>query len=199
MPRTAADNPFVPLRAFTVLLFLLLITSGCGAPVPRTARQTEGDCPVTILPDGSFYDRLRKAIQEAESEVAVCTFLFVSRGKPSNRADRIVAALLEAAERGVDVRVVLEQDGRDKELTEMNRKTGRILSERGVLVYYDDPDVRNHAKLAVIDGRMSFVGSHNITDSALRYNRELSLLIESPDVAGDILSYIDGIAVEDEQ
>jgi len=48
--------------------------------------------------------------------------------------------------------------------------------------------------VAVIDRRLSFIGSHNLTDSALKYNRELSLLVDSHEVAEEILAYLEDLA-----
>jgi len=50
-----------------------------------------------------------------------------------------------------------------------------------------------HTKLAVIDGRYTFIGSHNLTQSALKHNNELSVLVDSPAVAESTLNYIKGL------
>ncbi len=150
--------------------------------------------PVTVLADDCFFTSLEKAIGEAKREVLIGTYMFVTRGKPANHADRVAGDLAAAASRGVRVTVVLEQDARDAELTEGNRKTGRLLTQAGVKVLYDDPKVTAHAKLAVIDGRWAFIGSHNLTDAALSHNREVSVLVDSPELAAGLRSYLESVA-----
>lgn len=57
-------------------------------------------------------------------------------------------------------------------------------------IFFDDPDVVTHLKVAVIDSRYIFLGSHNMTEGSLRQNNELSVLIDSPEIAGESLSYL---------
>jgi phosphatidylserine/phosphatidylglycerophosphate/cardiolipin synthase-like enzyme len=45
-------------------------------------------------------------------------------------------------------------------------------------------------KVVVVDGRFTLLGSHNFTQSALRYNHELSVLVDSPCLAGRVLLYL---------
>jgi len=42
----------------------------------------------------------------------------------------------------------------------------------------------------VIDRRLILLGSHNFTQSALKYNNEISILLDSPDMAEDTRNYI---------
>jgi phosphatidylserine/phosphatidylglycerophosphate/cardiolipin synthase-like enzyme len=60
-------------------------------------------------------------------------------------------------------------------------------------VVFDSPGTTTHTKVAVIDGRYIFLGSHNLTNSALKYNHELSVFIDSPELAGKTLRYIDSL------
>jgi phosphatidylserine/phosphatidylglycerophosphate/cardiolipin synthase-like enzyme len=62
-----------------------------------------------------------------------------------------------------------------------------------VEVFFDSPKRTTHTKLAVIDGRYTFIGSHNMTQSALKHNNELSVLIDSQAVADKTLNYIKGL------
>jgi len=50
-----------------------------------------------------------------------------------------------------------------------------------------------HAKVVVIDGRCVVIGSHNWTESALRYNHEVSVLICSSDLAKEVKEYIESL------
>jgi phosphatidylserine/phosphatidylglycerophosphate/cardiolipin synthase-like enzyme len=65
------------------------------------------------------------------------------------------------------------------------------MEQAGIKVVFDSPRTTNHTKVAVIDRRYVIMGSHNLTNSALKYNHEISVLIESPDMAEDTLRYID--------
>ena len=54
----------------------------------------------------------------------------------------------------------------------------------------DGPDRTTHAKMVIIDRRYLFIGSHNLTQSALKYNHEVSVRIDSPLLAEEALRYM---------
>ena len=92
----------------------------------------------------------------------------------------------------MDVTVILEK-GNDKndQLNAENSATAALLAKGGVRVFFDSPHVTSHMKTAVIDNRYVYLGSHNLTQSALRRNNELSVLIDSPEMAAEIKAYLD--------
>ena len=149
---------------------------------------------VTILEDRGYFDALLDHIDKAKDEIVVSMYVFKTSGKKSNYADRIKIAMIKAAQRGVDVRVLLElEDDRGSSLNAGNEQTARELDRGGGKGFFDSPSQRTHVKAVVIDGRYTFIGSHNLTSSALQYNNELSLMIESEDVGRETVKYIDGI------
>ena len=90
------------------------------------------------------------------------------------------------------VTVILEKgkSARDK-LSAENRNTADLLTRNGVNVYFADPGVTTHNKIVVIDKRYIFLGSHNLTQGALKYNNELSVLIDSPEMAAEVRTYLE--------
>ncbi|MDD5265100.1 MAG: phospholipase D-like domain-containing protein, partial [Candidatus Bipolaricaulis sp.] len=64
----------------------------------------------------------------------------------------LVAALVSAAARGVDVRVVIDDCRFYEDSAAANLMSAIYLYQSGVDVRFDDPDVTTHAKLLVIDG-----------------------------------------------
>ena len=67
------------------------------------------------------------------------------------------------------------------------------MRKHGIKVNFDSPKTTTHTKLVVIDRRYSMVGSHNFTHAALKYNNELSLLIDDRDLAQQLTDYMAGI------
>jgi phosphatidylserine/phosphatidylglycerophosphate/cardiolipin synthase-like enzyme len=59
-----------------------------------------------------------------------------------------------------------------------------------VKVYFDSPEKTTHTKLIVIDQRLVLLGSHNLTQSALKYNNEISVLINRPELAREARTYM---------
>jgi phosphatidylserine/phosphatidylglycerophosphate/cardiolipin synthase-like enzyme len=60
-------------------------------------------------------------------------------------------------------------------------------------VYADMSGTTVHSKLAVIDRRLVFIGSHDLTAPSLGHYREASLLVDSPDLAITTLRYIESL------
>ncbi len=143
------------------------------------------------LPDGRYYDTLKQLIASARQRIDIAMFLFKAGTNKGNLAHRLMEDLLAARQRGVRVTVVLEHSGYDAELDRENHHTAQILEEGGVTVAFDDAKTTTHAKLVVIDQHLCLVGSHNFTHSALRYNHEMSLLVDSRELAGQLLAYME--------
>jgi len=150
---------------------------------------------IRLLEDGEYFPAFMQAIDGAKSEIVLSFFLFKTNGYSTSYPDRLAAALVRAAERGVRVRIILERGNGAKrsEVDTSNRETAARLKKRGIDVRFDSPEITTHTKVAVIDGRYIFLGSHNLTSSALKYNHELSVVIDSPPLAGETLDYIDSL------
>jgi cardiolipin synthase len=111
-------------------------------------------------------------------------------------------ALEDAVKRGVTVRVLLDHIASlrtpdfkrtKKRLTAMGAKWQLMLPVQPLRGKYQRPDLRNHRKLLVVDGRVAFMGSQNVIDRS--YNKrsnirrglkwkELIVRLEGPIVAG---------------
>lgn len=153
------------------------------------------DCPtLTVLEDGAYWPALKDAIDKAQKEITLSFFTFKTKGKGGGCPDLILASLAGAAKRGVKVVVLLER-GRvpDEQLNRENMETGKRLQKKGVHVYLDAPATTTHTKMVVVDKEYTFIGSHNLTQSALKYNHEISVLIKSPQAAAEALRYINSI------
>jgi len=166
-----------------LLALLLLLPSPAGA--------------ATLLVDSAFEPALVGAIDGAHREVVVGMYLFKADGPPTNRARALVRRLGAAVKRGVRVRVVLETaNGRGRDVAVINHNTAKLLRDAGVTTLFDAPGRRSHGKFAVVDGHLCFVGSHNWTQSALRYNHEVSVEIDDATLGRELNAYADTLAAE---
>jgi len=184
---------------FSTLSVLLACALLCAAPLPSQAatpdRQSREDDRVQLLEDREYFPAFMKAIQGAENEIIMSFFLFKTANHKKSYTDRLLAALVRAADRGVTVRIVLERGNRGHgSLTDKsNGETASRLTGKGIDVRFDSPHVTTHTKVAVIDRRYIFLGSHNLTNSALKYNHELSVVIDSPSMAREAIRYINSL------
>lgn len=163
----------------------LLIPISAG---PLSAAAIPREAVVTLLKDTEFTGALLNGIRNARKSIVCSYYLFVVQGK--NESVKVLDELIRARRRGVDVRVILEKARKKDRLNEENLHTAALLARGGIKVFFDTPDVVTHLKVTVIDGRYVFLGSHNLTEGALRYNNELSVLIDSSEIAGETLSYL---------
>jgi phosphatidylserine/phosphatidylglycerophosphate/cardiolipin synthase-like enzyme len=181
---------------FFSYLFLGLPPGGATAArldinTATESEPTPGD--ILILADSDYFPALLGKIRQAEANIDLTMFVFKATKSGQNRPGMIAEELIAAAQRGVQVRVFLEKSGYDNRLNETNQFTAKRLRDKGIKVIFDSPEITTHAKLVVIDQRYSFVGSHNFTHAALKYNNELSLLIDNRDLAHKVTEYMTDI------
>lgn len=114
----------------------------------------------------------------------------------------VFEAMREAKQRGVQVRVLLDHISAVRNpgakytaqtLDDIGAEWAYMLPVRPLHGQWQRPDLRNHRKLVVIDGRVGFMGSQNLVDSS--YNkktnikrglhwRDLMVRVEGPAVLG---------------
>ena len=74
---------------------------------------------------------------------------------------------------------------------EVHELSPELARERGRLGRFGQSFGALHAKVVVIDSARLFVGSMNLDGRSERYNTELGVLIDSPELAGDFLDMMD--------
>lgn len=147
---------------------------------------TEGN-DVRLLHNGDqFFPTLIDELGRAKSSIHFETFLW----KTGTCSAQIVDALAEKAREGVKVRVLLDGIGGKYEQAERD-----ALEAAGVRFVLFNParlrnlgayNTRDHRKLAIIDGRVGFLGGHCITDDWLgnaqdrKHFRDISARVEGP-------------------
>jgi len=180
-------------RLCRIVAVTLLAAAPFGIPAHAAADRSH-PAMVTMLPDHSFHSSLSAGIRRAKKEIKGCFFIFKATGSHGNLPMSLVKDLIDARRRGVFVSIELEQDALGKgSVSEQNRRAASMLSEAGVKVRFDAPKTTTHVKAMVIDGRYVYMGSHNLTQSALKYNNELSVMIDSTEFAGEVGAYLDNL------
>lgn len=178
-------------------MFCSLIFSLLASP-PSLAKGKDHDvsatpsrCHEMLLINEDYFPTLLNAIDRARSEVFMSIFSFKAGVHKNSYPDRILEQLARVTKRGVKVFVILETtENKYDELNLQNRQTGKLLEEKGIKVYYDNPGKTTHTKLTVIDEKIVILGSHNLTQSALKHNNEISVLLDNPDLAKRCREYM---------
>lgn len=148
---------------------------------------------VFLLENKKFARALTAKIVEATKTIHIATFLFKTSTNRYNYASQLAEELIQARKKGVQVEVILELSDYNQSLNESNEYTLKKLKEGRIKVRFDSVKRQTHTKLAIIDGRFTFIGSHNLSHSALGLNNELSLMIDSEEIANKSLAYFRSI------
>jgi phosphatidylserine/phosphatidylglycerophosphate/cardiolipin synthase-like enzyme len=170
-----------------IAVFTLLFVSFAGPAVPAAFHPGT----TSLLINRDYGAALLTGLREARSSIIVSCYLFKITKYPGNMPHRIADELIRARQRGVAVSVILEQSPDESDfLNRENRATASLLTPSGIKVRFDSLRKTSHAKVVVIDDRWVFLGSHNLTHSALSRNNELSVRIDSPEMARQIKTYL---------
>ncbi len=154
-------------------LFSLLFLLAWGLAAPR----------LVVLPEDGLKPLL-DLIHSAQEEIRLKAYLWT----PS-RLD-VVEALKEAVRRGVRVRVLLEAEpsGGRVDLT-----VYQALKEAGAEVRLTQPFrfVFVHEKSMVVDRRLAWVATANLTGSSFTANREYALILDDPKQVEEVARVFD--------
>ena len=155
--------------------------TGEGLPLPDIQPDAQGPATVAIVPSGP--DQPRNAsrlnyfagINAATASVWLTSPYFIPD-------EAILSALIAAALKGVDVRILIPQVCDVLLVGPAGRSYFQQLLSVGVRIFEYQPSML-HAKTMVIDERLALVGSANIDIRSFRLNFEVGALIEDRAVA----------------
>ena len=147
-----------------------------------------------------FINRLVAAIDAARRHVHLLFYIF----QDDEIGRRVADALVRAAERGVDCRVLADAVGSRR----LFRRLAPHLRNHGVRIFpvlpvhlwrlpFSRMDLRNHRKLVVIDGAIAFTGSQNIVEPSYGHKRAGIWHDVMARVEGPVVRQLQGIFLED--
>ena len=200
---TSASLDFGTLRPHAPSWFTSLVTLNRNLGAMPLA----GDNAAHLIPDyQESLDAMADAIREAERFVHVEFYIL----QADAATDNFFRALEEVAARGVTVRVLLDHwanRGKPfykrtlKRLTGMGAQWHLMLPVQPLRGKYQRPDLRNHRKLLVVDGRVAFTGSQNVTASTynLRKNikRGLHWVVLMARIQGPVVASVNAVFLSD--
>jgi cardiolipin synthase A/B len=154
----------------------------CGRPL------LAGNRVIPLVDGKNAYPAMLEAIASAEKSISLVSYIF----DVGEVGDRFARALGEAVDRGVEVRVLVDDVGARYSRP---RIAGR-LRRAGVTVAHFMPgmfpwrmpyfNLRNHRKIMVVDGHVAFTGGMNIRDEFWEgmdpghFARDLHFQLEGP-------------------
>lgn len=154
------------------------------------------DDPATGVPDlrctqaannGDYFWFARESIEASQERVHVIEYLLYDSGQ----AELLLDELVDAALRGVEVKLLADESVDDTAST-----ISRLQSDSGgaLEAKLDSPGTVSHNKLMIIDDT-TLVGSHNMSSSALAANNETSMYLVEPEVTAFYEAYFQSMWV----
>ena len=176
---------------------IALLAESAGGMAPRAGN---------VLELFSATDRVIGAlIRDIDAARLHCHLLFYIY-LADGTGERLAGALVRAAQRGVDCRLLVDAVGSRPFLASALRGT---LERGGVKVVAALPasllrvafarvDLRNHRKIAVVDGRVGYTGSQNVADAAFAIKRRYAPWVDATlRIEGPAVRDLQGLFVED--
>ncbi len=163
--------------------------------VPR-APSSGGTATVQLVPSGPdvkedpLHDGLLRALHLAQSRIWIVTPYFVP-------TEGLIAALLIAARRGVDVRILVPAKSNQRIADFARGGYLRELERNGAKILFYQPGMI-HAKAGVIDD-LAYVGSANFDVRSMLLNFEVTLFVYDGGSVAELASWFEGLSDHSEE
>jgi phosphatidylserine/phosphatidylglycerophosphate/cardiolipin synthase-like enzyme len=158
------------MKFFVSLLICGLCFVGATQAQSNTEVMSAEVLGVYFTPPANAAAAIVKTIDASEREVLVQAYGFTHNA--------IAQALVRAHQRGVKVRVLLDQKSKTSNFYVIG-----VLVDANMMVRQDGKHAIAHNKVMVVDQAIVITGSFNFTNSAETRNAENVLILKSPDLA----------------
>ncbi len=141
--------------------------------------QAEPSIQIGFSPEGSARRLVLETIGSAQHSIQMLAYTF--------QAPDIMQALIDARQRGVDVRVVIDKQ---RNLGKASRVAMDLVTRNGVELRINDHFHIHHDKTIIVDGNMVETGSFNFSTSAETANSEnVVVMRDMPEISRQYVSH----------
>lgn len=148
-----------------------------GLPSPDSPDMVD----VVLLPTEAFGRDLVEGLRAAQNSIHILAYNI--NGWSSSPISDVFQTLREKAEAGVEVVVILEfGSSTDKRLAAMVMNFAEQLNSSGIQVRYLQEYMIQHKKIVLVDDKLVWVGSANLTAAAMASNDEMSARTSAPQI-----------------
>ncbi|HHG83703.1 MAG TPA: DUF1669 domain-containing protein [Bacteroidetes bacterium] len=138
---------------------------GASRLLGESAGKATKSSRVYFSPGETCLNAITSQIQNARQHLDICVFTISD--------DRITNAILERHQRGIEVRIITDND----KLRDAGSDV-RALAASGIEIRVDNTSSHMHHKFCIVDGDAVITGSYNWTRSAATRNQENILVTE---------------------
>jgi cardiolipin synthase len=146
-----------------------------------------------VIEDSAYPFFVRDLLKTAQSSVRLIMFFMRFEDVAAYPTDDVIAEIVAAGGRGLDVKVILDRDAEGSEIgaTVVNQEAFDYLQGAGIPVRWDTVERVTHTKLLVVDDRHVVIGSHNWTAGSFFAYDDTSIYVRSVDLAQHYLQQFD--------
>ncbi len=149
---------------------------------------------VRDISDREYEQAVIELIDNAQESIVVGMYYISTRLKANNPVKMLLNDLVEAEERGVEVKIYLNTKFPDVSYEELvGRDEFKRLQDAGCELYFIPPGRKLHDKVVVVDRRYVVEGSMNWSIVALKNNFESVTLINSPGLGKEKIARLEKI------
>jgi cardiolipin synthase len=176
----------------SLAVFAVLYLSYTSFTGNLTARQPAGleENQILAITDRDYFPAVNEMLGSANSSIHMIVYsLNYYVDYPDTSVNALVEKLGAASRRGVDVKVVADEQATDKPVI-------TLLKEKGINIKFDKKGTTTHAKLIIIDSKIIIIGSTNWSYYAVDKNHEANVAINSEPLARQFEAYFNGVWLE---
>jgi phosphatidylserine/phosphatidylglycerophosphate/cardiolipin synthase-like enzyme len=143
----------------------------------------------------NHYEEVIERICEAKSSIKIMTGDFkrfklkptAKQGKNYNDGTPFIKYLMEMTNQGISVQIICSNPS--KPFKEEYEELDEQMNPKNFRIYFC---IRNHAKVVIVDNKVAYIGSANITKAGLGQgimspgNFEMGILTENPDIIASL-------------
>jgi len=142
--------------------------------------RTDSTFGAAIIRNSIYLTTAIDLINSAQSSIFVQMFFFTSP-EGNMPGQRLLAALRDAVTRGVDVRLILDNDIESDyhQASIINDESKEELRQRSIPFRTDSVGTTTHSKIMLVDDAQLLIGTHNWTTNAMYRIDETSVYVEN--------------------
>jgi len=149
---------------------------------------------VSDISDREYEQAVISLIDNAKESVVIGMYHISTQLEANNPVKLLLNDLVEAEERGVQVKIYLNTKFPDVSYEELvGEDEFKVLKEVGCELYFIPPGRKLHDKVVIVDRRYVIEGSMNWSIIALKNNFESATLIDSPGFAKEKIARLERI------
>ena len=179
----------IPRDAVRFVLYAEPAKADAALGLGQTRRQSmvAPPAPIRILTAEGLGQAILESVRQARTSVWISGYAF--NGYLEGAIGAFYAVLAAKAKTGVDV-VILAEYGQatPPSVKQATRNFVEEMARNGMRVFLLSERKALHKKMVIVDGRLVFMGSSNLTSAGTLYNEDLNLGTESPEFAKQVIS-----------